>query len=115
MAELFLQTLEVECLIMFKYLEKAYLQGIDSTLIVKTAFSKYNLSLGVGLMKVAGKVFRIGHLGNMDEVMLSSALAGTEMALLNAGVKITPGSGIGAAIQYWSDTSSVIKTRAPPS
>jgi len=88
-------------------------QGIDSGRIVKEAFSRYNLSLGVGLMKVAGKVFRIGHLGNMDEVMSASALAGTEMALLSAGVKIEPGSGVGAAIKYWSDSSSVIKTRAP--
>lgn len=90
-------------------------EGIDSGRIVKEAFSRYNLSLGVGLMKVAGKVFRIGHLGNMDEVMSASALAGTEMALLNAGVKIEPGSGVGAAIKYWSDSSSVIKTRAPAS
>lgn len=66
-------------------------------------------------MKVAGKVFRIGHLGNMDEVMLASALAGTEMSLLNAGIKIEPGSGVGAAVQYWADTSSVIKTRKPAS
>ncbi len=55
---------------------------------MKEAFSRYNLSLGVGLMEVAGKVFRIGHLGNMDEVMSASALAGTEMSLLSAGVKI---------------------------
>lgn len=43
-------------------------EGVDSGDIVKYAFAKYNLSLGVGLSKVAGKVFRIGHLGNMDEV-----------------------------------------------
>ena len=89
------------------------MQGIDSNRIVKEAFARYNLSLGVGLTEVNGKVFRIGHLGNMDEVMLAGALAGTEMALLNSGVKITPGSGVGAALKYWSDTSSVIKTRPP--
>ena len=89
----------------------AWLQGLDSGKIVKTAFSRYNLSLGVGLTEVAGKVFRIGHLGNNDEVMIASALAGTEMALLSAGVKIEPGSGVGAAVKYWSDTSSVIATR----
>lgn len=43
-------------------------KGVDSGDIVKFAFAKYNLSLGVGLSEVAGKVFRIGHLGNMDEV-----------------------------------------------
>ena len=80
---------------------------------MKEAYARYNLSIGVGLSEVAGKVFRIGHLGNMDEVMLCSALAGAEMALLNSGVKIEPGSGVGAALKYWSDTSAVIDTRAP--
>ena len=57
------------------------------------------------------QVFRIGHLGNNDEIMIASALAGTEMALRNVGVKITPGSGVGAAIEYWSSTSKPIKGR----
>lgn len=48
-----------------------------------------------------GKVFRIGHLGNMDELMLAGALAGVEMVLLDAGVAITPGNGVGRAIEYW--------------
>ena len=52
------------------------MQNIDSSKIVKTAYAKYNLSIGVGLSKVAGKVFRIGHLGNCDEIMSASALAG---------------------------------------
>ena len=90
------------------------LQGIDSNLVVKNAYAKYNLSLGVGLTKVAGKVFRIGHLGNMDEVMLLGALAGTEMALTDAGVKVQPGSGVGEAIKYFQETSKVIPTRAAP-
>ena len=58
-----------------------------------------------------GKVFRIGHLGNMDELMLAGALSGVEMVLLDAGVKITPGSGVGRAIEYWQDTAKVIPTR----
>jgi hypothetical protein len=47
------------------------------------------------------------------QVMSASALAGTEMALLSAGVKIEPGSGVGAAVKYWADSSSVIPTRTP--
>jgi len=43
---------------------------IDSGEIVKHAWKRYNLSLGLGLNKVAGKVFRIGHLGNLNEVSL---------------------------------------------
>lgn len=72
---------------------------------------RYNLSLGIGLADVKGKVFRIGHLGNMDELMLSSALCGAEMALLDAGVALTPGSGVARAIDYWRKTSRVIPTR----
>lgn len=53
-------------------------------------------------VQVAGKVFRIGHLGNMDEVMMLSALAGAEMALLDAGyTNFTPGAGVGEAVKYW--------------
>jgi alanine-glyoxylate transaminase/serine-glyoxylate transaminase/serine-pyruvate transaminase len=85
--------------------------GIDSGLIVKNAYARYNLTIGVGLSEVQGKVFRIGHLGNMDEVMLSSALCGVEMAMIDSGVKITPGQGVGKALEYWQQTSSVIRTR----
>lgn len=45
---------------------------IDSAEIVRRAWKRYNLSLGLGLNKVAGKVFRIGHLGYLNEVMLIS-------------------------------------------
>lgn len=72
---------------------------------------RYNLSLGIGLADVKGKVFRIGHLGNMDELMLSSALCGAEMALVDAGVPVVPGSGVSRAIEYWQQTSRVIPTR----
>lgn len=89
-------------------------EGVNSADIVKTAYSKYNLSIGVGLMKVEGKVFRIGHLGDMNEVSLLGAIAGVEMALLDVGADIKPGSGVGAAVQYFKDTSSVIPTREMP-
>jgi alanine-glyoxylate transaminase / serine-glyoxylate transaminase / serine-pyruvate transaminase len=86
-------------------------QGVDSNKVVQNAYAKYNLSLGTGLSKVNGKVFRIGHLGNMDEIMCLSSLAGAEMALLDAGVKITPGSGVGAAVAHFQKTSAIIPTR----
>ena len=63
------------------------------------------------MFQVNGKVFRIGHLGNMDELMMCSALAGAEMAMRDAGMSIKPGSGIGRAIEYWQGTSRVIPTR----
>jgi hypothetical protein len=56
---------------------------------------RYNLSIGIGLSKVNGKVFRIGHLGNMDELMMCSALSGAEMAMIDSGLKVKPGVGVG--------------------
>mmetsp|Transcript_11023 Transcript_11023/g.40394 ORF Transcript_11023/g.40394 Transcript_11023/m.40394 type:complete len:470 (-) Transcript_11023:1089-2498(-) len=85
--------------------------GVDSNIVVNKAYTRYNLSIGIGLSQVNGKVFRIGHLGDMNEVSLLGALAGVEMALLHAGVKITPGSGVGAALQYFQETSKVIAGR----
>ena len=86
---------------------------IDSNQIVKNAYAKYNLSIGVGLAKVNGKVFRIGHLGNMDEVSLLGALAGVEMSMRDAGyTSFTPGSGVGAAAAYFQSTSKVLQGRA---
>lgn len=90
---------------------RVLLQGFDSGKIVKEAYSRYNLSLGVGLSKVSGKVFRIGHLGNNDEIMVGSYLFGAEMAMISAGLPIKPGSGVSKAIEFWSSTSKIIPTR----
>ena len=75
-------------------------EGIDSNDVVRNAYNHYNLSLGGGLTEVAGKVFRIGHLGDMNELMILSALAGTEMALCDSGIDVTLGSGVGAAAGF---------------
>jgi alanine-glyoxylate transaminase / serine-glyoxylate transaminase / serine-pyruvate transaminase len=75
--------------------------GIDAATVIARAFKRYNLSLGAGLSQVAGKLFRIGHLGDLNEIMLLGAIAGAEMAMLDAGVKVQPGSGVAAAQTYW--------------
>jgi alanine-glyoxylate transaminase / serine-glyoxylate transaminase / serine-pyruvate transaminase len=75
--------------------------GIDGAAIVARAFSRYNLALGAGLSRVAGKLFRIGHLGDSNELMLMAALAGAEMAMLDCGVRIEAGSGVAAAAEFW--------------
>jgi alanine-glyoxylate transaminase/serine-glyoxylate transaminase/serine-pyruvate transaminase len=75
--------------------------GIDGAAIIARAFTRYNLALGAGLSKVAGKLFRIGHLGDSNELMLMAALAGSEMAMLDCGVPIEAGSGVAAAAAYW--------------
>ena len=73
----------------------------DAREVIARAYHRYNLSLGSGLTRVAGRVFRIGHLGWLNEVMLSQALAGAEMAMRDAGIMVEPGSGVGAATEYW--------------
>jgi alanine-glyoxylate transaminase / serine-glyoxylate transaminase / serine-pyruvate transaminase len=75
--------------------------GIDGAAVIARAYKRYNLSLGAGLSKVAGKLFRIGHLGDLNEVMLLGAIAGAEMAMLDVGINIQPGSGVAAAQSYW--------------
>jgi alanine-glyoxylate transaminase/serine-glyoxylate transaminase/serine-pyruvate transaminase len=81
--------------------------GIDGAHIIDVAFRRYNLALGAGLAKVAGKLFRIGHLGDLNELMLMGALAGAEMAMLDVGVKVEPGSGVAAASNYWRNNDPV--------
>lgn len=72
-------------------------EHVDSADVLKTAYYRYNLSLGAGLSKVAGKVFRIGHLGDLNEIMVLQALAGSEMAMRDCGIDIELGSGVAAA------------------
>lgn len=81
-------------------------EGIDSAQIVKTAYYRYNTSLGVGLNKVAGRVFRIGHLGALDEFMIGGVLFAVEMTLKDCGVPVKFGSGTGAAAEYFNKTAT---------
>ena len=53
----------------------------DAKQVLSTAFNKYHLSLGAGLTEVAGKVFRIGHLGDLNDLSLLGTLSGVEMGL----------------------------------
>ncbi len=75
--------------------------GHDARQVIELAFTRYDISLGSGLNEVAGKVFRIGHLGDTNSLTLAGALSGVEMALCDAGIPITLGSGVGAALQQW--------------
>jgi len=81
--------------------------GHDADKFRKIALEKYNISLGSGLSKVAGKVFRIGHLGECNELTLLGALSGVEMGLSAAGVPHRSG-GVDAAMKALesADTSN---------
>ena len=81
-------------------------EGVDAAKIIDRAFRRYNLSLGAGLSKVAGRVFRIGHVGDMNELGLLSAIGGAELAMLDQGVKIEPGSGVAAAQRWWRENEA---------
>ena len=75
-------------------------EGIDSTDVVKTAYNKYNTSFGGGLNKVAGKLFRIGHLGDLNGTMILGAISTAELAMYDVGIKFELGSGVAAAIKH---------------
>ncbi len=79
--------------------------GADARTVIDHAFRRWNLALGSGLAQLAGKVFRIGHMGDVNELMLAGALAGVELALLDAGIAVTPGSGVAAATAWWRENA----------
>ncbi|MDA3922856.1 MAG: aminotransferase class V-fold PLP-dependent enzyme [Salinisphaera sp.] len=79
-------------------------RGFDSGVLVRHAYEHYGVSFGGGLGDVAGRVFRIGHLGDMTDVMALAGLAAAEMAMANLDYPIELGSGVVAAQQYYSAT-----------
>ena len=72
-------------------------EGHDADRFRKVALERFNLSLGAGLGRLKGRVFRIGHLGDFNELMLAGTLAGVEMGLSVAGVPVQRG-GVNAAM-----------------
>ena len=68
--------------------------------MIRIGYERYNASFGSGLSRLAGKVFRIGHLGDLNEGMCLTGLAIAEMALARAGANVVFGSGVAAA-QAW--------------
>ncbi|MEM8759221.1 MAG: aminotransferase class V-fold PLP-dependent enzyme, partial [Pseudomonadota bacterium] len=79
-------------------------EDIDARNVIAAGYKNYNISFGSGLAKVMGKVFRIGHLGDLNEGMCLTALGLAEMSLRDAGYQVELGSGVAAA-QDWYLTS----------
>jgi len=71
--------------------------GHDSDAVRQVAAERFNLSLGAGLGRLKGRAFRIGHLGDFNDLMLAGTLAGVEMSLAVAGVPFNKG-GVAAAM-----------------
>jgi len=72
-------------------------EGKDSNLITQHAYKAYGVSFGGGLGEMAGKLFRIGHLGAMTDVMALSGIATAEMVMVDLGYNIKLGAGVAAA------------------
>jgi alanine-glyoxylate transaminase/serine-glyoxylate transaminase/serine-pyruvate transaminase len=75
--------------------------GVDADALRRLIYERFDLSLGTGLSKVKGRMFRIGHLGDSNDLTLVATLAGCEMGLKLAGVKLA-GSGVAAAMDYFA-------------
>jgi alanine-glyoxylate transaminase/serine-glyoxylate transaminase/serine-pyruvate transaminase len=81
-------------------------EGFDATRIVTHAADTYGVAFGVGLGEVAGKVFRIGHLGMLTDVLALSGIATAEMAMVDLGLEIKLGSGVAAAQEIYRSTAA---------
>jgi alanine-glyoxylate transaminase/serine-glyoxylate transaminase/serine-pyruvate transaminase len=76
-------------------------EGVDADAVRKIIHERFDCSLGTGLGRIKGRMFRIGHLGDTNDLTLLGALAGCEMGLKLAGVKLA-GSGVQAAMDHFS-------------
>src|SRR5207302_11122376 len=86
-------------------------EGQDADAFRKTALAHFDVSLGTGLSKLAGKIFRIGHLGDTNDLTILGALAGVEMGLALAGVPHRKG-GVQAAMDYLTEAASPARAAA---
>lgn len=75
--------------------------GVDADAVRKLIYERFDCSLGTGLGKVKGRMFRIGHLGDSNDLTLVATVAGCEMGLKLAGVKLA-GSGVQAIMDHFS-------------
>ena len=78
---------------------------IDARQVIEVAARRWDLALGSGLARLNGKVFRIGHLGDLNPLMLLAALGGTELALREVGVDVALGSGVAAAQRWYAESA----------
>ena len=77
---------------------------VDARDVLRIAYADYNTSFGTGLARLAGKVFRIGHLGDLNEGMCLTALSIAELSLTRAGAKVPLGAGVAAAQEWYLES-----------
>ena len=78
-------------------------EGVDAREVIRIGYSRYCASFGSGLSQLAGRAFRIGHLGDLNEGMTITALGIAEMCLAEAGARNTLGAGVAAALGYYTE------------
>ena len=83
-------------------------EGHNADNFRKVTLEAFDVSLGTGLTKVAGKVFRIGHLGDTNDLTILGTLAGVEMGFALAGVPHKP-AGVRAAMDYFTERAKRLK------
>jgi len=86
-------------------------EGIDADAVRRTIYDRFNMSLGTGLGKVRGRMFRIGHLGDCNDLTLMAALTGCEMGLKISGVSVAA-SGVVAAMEYLAAHATPLSLKA---
>jgi alanine-glyoxylate transaminase/serine-glyoxylate transaminase/serine-pyruvate transaminase len=86
-------------------------QGVDADAVRQCIYERFDCSLGTGLGKVKGRMFRIGHLGDCNDLTVVATVAACEMGLKLSGVKLQ-GSGVQAAMQCFAD-HPIAAPRAP--
>ena len=79
--------------------------GHDADEVRRVILEKFDMSLGSGLGKLAGKIFRIGHLGHFNDLTLAGTLGGVQMGLQLAGTPIKPG-GVEAALEHLREAAT---------
>ncbi len=84
--------------------------SVDADAVRRIIYERFDCSLGTGLGKVKGRMFRIGHLGDCNDLTLMAALAGCEMGLKLAGVKLA-GSGVQAAMDFFASHQAPVPLR----
>ncbi len=87
-------------------------EGVDAAEVCRIGYHRYRTAFGGGLSKVAGKVFRIGHIGYLKVVMCLAALASAEMSLADAGAKVELGAGVAAAQNYYRSATAALEAEA---
>jgi alanine-glyoxylate transaminase/serine-glyoxylate transaminase/serine-pyruvate transaminase len=83
-------------------------EGFDEAALRALILDRFNMSLGAGLGKVVGRVFRIGHLGSINDLMLAGTLAGVEMGLALFDIPHRAG-GVTAAMSYITEQARIEK------